>query len=229
MVTVVDNLRRLWEKIEIAAAQTGRNSRDICLVAVTKQVPLLLVEQAIAAGVADFGENKMQEARSKISTLTSPARWHMIGHLQTNKAREAVGVFDLIQSVDSVRLAEEINRQAARIGKSQEILVQVNTSAEPQKSGCRAEDMDQLVEKVCDMPAIRLRGLMTIGPLTEDRGRISASFRRLKAEFDRLAQTPWGRDSMKYLSMGMSGDFEVALAEGANMLRIGTAIFGPRA
>ncbi len=228
MDTVADNLRRVRGKIEMAAAKAGRDPEAIVLVAVSKTMPVQAIEEAIAAGQVDFGENRMQEAKTKIPGIASPARWHMVGHLQTNKARDAVELFDLIQSVDSVRLAEEIDRRAARFGKVQDILIQVNTTAEQQKSGCRAEDIDRLVKAIEKLPAVNLQGLMTIGPLTNDRKKIGTAFGLLKMEFDRLAENDQGRGWMKYLSMGMSGDYDIALAEGANMLRIGTAIFGRR-
>lgn len=228
MDTVADNLRRLREKIAIAAVKAGRNPETIVLVAVSKTMPVQAIEAAIAAGQIDFGENRMQEAKVKIPKINPPAKWHMIGHLQTNKARDAVKVFDLIQSVDTVHLAREIDHRAERVGKVQDVLVQVNTTSEAQKSGCRIEDIDQLVDVIENLPAVNLQGLMTIGPLTDDVPEISSAFGLLKAEFDRLSATDRGRERMRYLSMGMSGDYDIALAEGANMLRIGTAIFGPR-
>jgi pyridoxal phosphate enzyme (YggS family) len=229
MGTVAENLRWLNERIYAAALRAGRSLEEIVLVAVSKTVPVEVILEALEAGQTDFGENRVQEARGKIPAVTHRARWHMVGHLQTNKAKDAVRLFDLIQSVASPKLAREISRQAEQIGKTQDVLVQVNTTGEVQKSGCGVEDVDRLAELVNELPALRLQGLMTIGPFVEDTERIRAAFRILRAAFDRLAGTDWGRSCMKYLSMGMTGDYEIALEEGANMLRIGTAIFGPRA
>jgi pyridoxal phosphate enzyme (YggS family) len=148
--------------------------------------------------------------------------------LQTNKARDAVANFDLIQSVDSPRLAAELNRRAENIGKVQDILVQVNTSGEAQKSGCTPDEAEALVDQTMGLPSLRLQGLMTIGPFTDDRQRIRESFVQLRGLFERYRGMDQSRDRMTYLSMGMTGDFDLALEQGANMLRIGTAIFGPR-
>ncbi len=229
MGTEAENLRRLKKRIHTAAVQAGQDPEKIVLVAVSKLVPAERIKAALVAGQTDFGENRLQEAKIKIPAVAAGARWHMVGHLQTNKVKDAVKLFDLIQSVDSVKLAEEISRRAKGMGKVQDVLVQVNTTAEQQKSGCRVEDVAELAALIEELPAIRLQGLMTIGPFVEDSKKIRAAFRLLKSQFDQFAGTDQGRNSMKYLSMGMSGDFEIALEEGANMLRIGTAIFGPRA
>jgi len=228
MSAVAENLRWLNEKIQEAAVRAGQAPEKITLVAVSKTMPVESIEQAQQAGQIDFGENRMQEAKQKIPGARGSMRWHFIGHLQRNKARDAVELFDLIQSVDSLKLAEEIDRQARRIDKVQDILVQVNTTGEYQKSGCAVEDVEQLCRRITELKSVRLQGLMTIGPFVDDRERIREAFRTLKSIFNRLGGTEWGRERMRYLSMGMSGDFELALEEGANMLRIGTAVFGPR-
>lgn len=228
MGTVANNLRRLKQEIESAAARAGRYPQDLVLVAVSKKMPVEVISEAIQAGQFDFGENRIQEAKAKIPLVSNPVRWHMIGHLQRNKAKDAVRLFDLIQSVDSMALAREINHRAEELGKIQDILLQVNTSGEAQKSGCTVAELTGLAEGLEDLTSVRLQGLMTIGPLTANEKGIRASFRSLKTAFDQLAGTDRGADRMKYLSMGMSGDFAIALEEGANMLRIGTAIFGPR-
>jgi len=225
---VAENLRRLKERIYTAAVNAERDPDKIVLVAVSKTMPVELIEEALEAGQTDFGESRLPEAKTKIPAIMAGVRWHMVGHLQTNKVKDAVKLFDLIQSMDSIKLAEQISRRAEGIEKVQDVLIQVNTTGEPQKSGCRIEEIDKLAEQVEQLPAVRLQGLMTIGPFVEDTRRIRAAFRLLKTQFDRLAGTDWGRERMKYLSMGMTGDFEIALEEGANMLRIGTAVFGPR-
>jgi len=223
-----ESLQRLNERVCAAARRSGRDPAEVTVVAVTKTVPLALVNEAAAAGLKDFGENRVQEAKAKIPAVTVGVRWHLIGHLQTNKVKDAVALFDLIQSVDSFRLAAEISREAGRMGKIRDVLIQVSTTDEPQKYGCSPVELEDLAGRIAELPAIRLRGLMTIGPLTEDVTQIRTAFRSLKHMFDRLAQARFGRETMTYLSMGMSGDFEIALQEGANMLRIGTAIFGSR-
>lgn len=228
MGAVAENLRWLNEQIREAAVRAGQAPEQVVLVAVSKTMPAELIEEAHQAGQIDFGENRMQEAIKKIPGLRGSMRWHFIGHLQRNKARDAVELFDLIQSVDSLRLADEIDRQAERIGKVQDVLVQVNTTGEQQKSGCAVEDVEHLCLGIAGLKSVRLQGLMTIGPFVDERERIREAFRELKVIFDRLGGTEWGRERMRYLSMGMSGDFEIALEEGANMLRIGTAIFGSR-
>jgi len=228
MGTVAENLRRLTEKIQAAAVQAGRNPGEIILVAVSKTMPVESIREALEAGQIDFGENRIQEAKGKIPEFSRPVRWHLIGHLQTNKVREAVELFDLIQSVDSLKVAEQISRQAQLMGKVQDVLVQVNTTRERQKSGCAAGEVEELCVRITGLDAVRLQGLMTIGPFVEDTKRIREAFQSLRSIYDRFGGTDWGRERMKYLSMGMTGDYEIALNEGANMLRIGTAIFGPR-
>jgi pyridoxal phosphate enzyme (YggS family) len=228
MGAVAENLRRLVGTIGAAAVRAGQNPDEITLVAVSKTMPVGTIREAREAGQIDFGENRVQEAKRKIPEFSGWIRWHLVGHLQTNKARDAVALFNLIQSVDSIKVAEEIDRQAARIGKIQDVLVQVNTTGESKKSGCRIEETEELCGRVARLDAVRLQGLMTIGPFVDDREPIRRAFRSLRTMYDRLGGTEWGRGRMKYLSMGMTDDFEIALDEGANMLRIGTAIFGPR-
>ena len=228
MGPLCDNVRRLSERIAVAARHAGQDPAAITLVAVTKTVPAAMVNEALAIGLRDFGENRIQEAKAKIPAVTPGARWHLIGHLQTNKVQDAVALFDLIQSVDSFRLGAEISRRAQEIGKKQDVLLQVHTTGEDQKSGCKPDEAEELAARLAVLPGVRLRGLMTIGPLTEEVAQIRTAFRLLKRLFDRLSETGFGRETMIYVSMGMSGDFEIALQEGANMLRIGTAIFGPR-
>ncbi len=228
MAAIADNLRQVWERIHAVANRLGQDPQSITLVAVSKTMPPDVIREAQAAGHLDFGENRMQEALEKIPQLPAEIRWHWIGSLQRNKAKEAVQHFALVQSVDSKRLAIEINRRAEQIEKVQDVLIQVNTSHEKQKSGCAPEETEQLAETIAEMPAVRLQGLMTIGPLTEDQELIRTSFVTLRRIFERLDGLDAFRGTMKYLSMGMTADFELALEEGANMLRIGTAIFGPR-
>lgn len=189
------------------------------LVAVTKTFPASDVDHAIAAGMTDVGENKVQEARDKKSSVTGSARWHLIGHLQSNKAKDAVRLFDVIQTIDSIELAERVARFAEGEGKRQEVLVQVNVGDEAQKSGAEIADVPSLVRRISELPSLHLAGLMAIPPLGEAEA-MRPYFRSLRALRDDLG--------LQELSMGMTDDFEVAIEEGATMIRVGRAIFGAR-
>ena len=205
------------ERRIVAACDTAARRRDeVILVAVTKTFPASDVEHAIAAGALHVGENKVQEARDKKPSVTREARWHLIGHLQSNKVREAVHLFDVIQSVDSLALAEKIARSAAAIGKRQEVLLQVNVAGEAQKSGAPVSEVASLVRAIAGMPQLLLTGLMTIPPVGDSR----PHFRELKRMRDDLG--------LPELSMGMTDDFEAAIEEGATIIRVGRAIFGAR-
>lgn len=212
-----------------AALACGRDPASIKLVAVSKTKPAEAVIEALEAGITTFGENYIQEARQKTEALSSyPATWHFIGHLQSNKSKYAVRLFDLIHTVDSVRLAAEINKQAGKIGKIQDILLQVNTGGEATKSGARPEDTHKLAEAICRLDHVRVRGLMTIPPLYNQPEKVAPYFRTLRDIADELALAELPNTSMEELSMGMTGDFETAIREGATLIRIGTALFGER-
>ena len=228
-MTVKDNLTAVLDRIERTARNCGRDPADIRLVAVTKTQPLASVQQVIEAGGAHIGENYIQEARGKIDQLSQlPVRWHMIGHLQTNKARYAVRLFDLIHTVDSRKLAEALNRQAGKIAKQQEVLVQVNISGEHTKSGISVDQATELVRSIRDMPHLQALGLMTIPPFFDAPERSRPIFRTLKQLLQHIADDLSMESHFKELSMGMTGDFEVAIEEGATMVRVGTALFGER-
>ena len=203
-----------------AAERVGRNPDEINIIAVTKAVAPERVEEMYNAGLTVFGESKVQEARAKIPLVSSRAHWHMIGHLQTNKARDAVALFELIHSVDSVKLAVELNKWAERTGKTQAILLEVNASGEGSKFGLKPEDVDAALSEVNKLSRLEVQGLMTIAPLRDDLEEVRPSFRRLRELRDRAG--------LRELSMGMTHDFEIAIEEGATLLRIGTAIFGER-
>ncbi len=210
--------------------RAGRNPEEIKLIAVTKTVPTLLIMEAIEAGLRIFGENRVQEARDKIPEIMqrSPATnlsWHMIGPLQKNKARYAVKLFDMIHSVDSKGLAEEINKQAMKAGKIQDILIEVKLSPEETKHGIRPEGLFELLEFTSGLKNLQVRGLMTIPPYSENPEDSRPYFRRLRELLEEANRKGF---PLKELSMGMSGDFEIAVEEGATMVRIGTAIFGER-
>jgi pyridoxal phosphate enzyme (YggS family) len=227
---IAANVRRLQDEIRTEAERLNRPVDDITLVAVTKRFGPEIVAAAAACGLTDFGENRIQEAKTKIPTVAAPdsVHWHLIGHLQTNKAKDAVALFDLIHSVDRFELAQAVDHRAGLIGKRQDILIQVNTTAESQKSGCDPAALSELAGQIALMPNLRIRGLMTIGPFVDDRAPIERAFRLLRREYDQLKGTGLGGGEMRLCSMGMTDDWRIALAEGANMLRIGRAIFGER-
>lgn len=206
-------------RIAAACARTGRARGDVKLVAVSKTFPAADVEHVIAAGIVDVGENKVQEARDKKPSVAGSATWHLIGHLQSNKAKDAVRLFDVIQTVDSVELAEKIARAADTAGKQQEILLQVNIGRESQKSGAEPDSVAELVRRIGALPAVKLSGLMAIPP-AGDPEEVRPHFRALRAMRDDLGLTE--------LSMGMTDDFEIAIEEGATIVRVGRAIFGSR-
>ncbi len=238
---LIENASNIFKKISHAAMAAGRCPDEVRLIAVTKTVAAETLKEAIDAGLRIFGENRVQEARDKISVLkfevTPPApplikggtiggvEWHLIGHLQKNKAKYAVRLFDLIHTVDSVELAEEINRQAEKIGKIQRILVQVKLSGEEKKHGISEAELLQLLDKIKGLSHLRLEGLMTMPPHFEEPELGRKYFRRLR-EIKCNAEAKGY--SLPELSMGMSDDFQIAIEEGSTMVRIGAAIFGER-
>lgn len=227
MSTVAENLARVREEIAQAARQAGRDPAEVKLVAVSKVHPAEKVRQALAAGQRIFGENYVQEAQAKIPEVGPGPQWHFIGHLQSNKAKIAAGLFDVIQTVDRVKLARALSRQAQAQGRELEVLLQVNLGGEPQKSGCEAGEAAALAQEVAALPGLRLRGLMTMPPFFDDPDKARPIFAGLRELAEKLSRDlPPG--SMDELSMGMSGDFKAAIAEGATLVRIGTAIFGQR-
>lgn len=193
-------------------------------------MPADAILAAHESGLTHFGENRIQEAKEKIPSVSiaPPPTWHLVGHLQSNKAKDAVELFDLIQSVDSWHVADELNRRAQARSKCQDVLIQVNTSGEEQKSGCDPWDVEELVGDVVALENLRILGVMTIGPLTDDEEDITPAFQELFSIFDRLKSTDLHGGEMRHCSMGMSDDWKIALNEGSNMLRIGRAIFGER-
>jgi hypothetical protein len=220
MSDLSDRIAMVQHRIAQAAQRAGRDVADITLVAVTKKVPPEIVDEAVAGGLRLFGESKVQEARAKIPLVSGRAHWQMIGHLQSNKARDAVMLFELIHSVDTVHLALELNKWADRAGKTQEILLEVNVAGEKSKFGMPPDEVESAVEQIGAMNRLRVRGLMTIAPFVEDVENVRPYFRRLRALRDRLG--------LEELSMGMTHDFEAAIEEGATLVRVGTAIFGER-
>jgi hypothetical protein len=227
-VSIKENLDSVRERIASAAQRVGRDPREIKLVAVIKNVPIEKAFEALEAGVTDLGESRIQEAEERYSAIKekfSSVTYHLVGHLQRNKVRQALDMFDIIQSVDSGRLAEEIARRAVN---PIPILIEVNTSGETSKFGIEPDKTIELVRFASSFEKIKVRGLMTIGPLVDDPGRIRASFRTLKELKDRIAALHLPGVEMKFLSMGMTDDFELAVEEGSNLVRIGRAIFKER-
>jgi pyridoxal phosphate enzyme (YggS family) len=215
-------------RIAAAAARAGRNPSEVGIVAVTKGHPIATVGEAAANGLIDVGENRVQEALAKQEAWQgAPLRWHLIGHLQSNKARLAVGRFALIHSLDSVRLADALEKEAARRALVQDVLVEVNIAREAQKSGAMPEEAEAVVAHAAAQPHLKVKGLMTMAPLTDDVAAQRAAFRGLRELRDRLVSS-LQPSAFNVLSMGMSNDFEIAVEEGATMLRLGTVLFGER-
>ncbi len=223
---IAQNLAAIQERIRAACARAGRDAASVQIVAVTKNHPPETVAAAAALGLTVFGENRVQEAKVKIPECSSRLRWHMIGHLQSNKCRDAVHLFEMIESVDSLALARDMDRRAGQAAKNMPVLLEVNVAGEATKFGYRP---DQLLAEWSELNALRrleVRGLMTIAPWTPEPERarpVFARLRELKEECERISGA-----SLPYMSMGMSGDFEVAIEEGATLIRLGTALFGPR-
>mgnify|MGYP001255511867 CR=1 FL=1 len=228
MLSLKENITILRQKISEAAAKSGRKPEDICLIAVTKTIPVDVIQQAVNLGINFLGENRVQEAKSKVDLVTGDVQWHLIGHLQRNKVKAAVKIFSMIQSVDSLELGEEINKRASQIDKVMDILIQINIGNEPQKSGIEVQKAPELIKDLAKLPNLRIKGLMAIPPLIEDLEKIRPYFRKMKQLFDDIARQNIDNVEMRYLSMGMTNDFTVAIEEGANMIRVGTGIFGKR-
>ena len=226
MDEIRERVAAVRRRIEGAAQRSGRPASAVTLVAVSKTMPVEAIREAVAAGATILGENRVQEARDKIAALAGAAEWHLIGHLQTNKVKLAVGLFERIHSLDSIRLAHEIERHAGDAGRKVRCLVQVNVGDEAQKNGASKDEVRPLLEATNGMPHILVEGLMAIPPLLSDPEAVRPYFRRLRVLRDELASDGF---SLPDLSMGMTQDFEVAIEEGATLVRVGTAIFGPRA
>ena len=214
-----NNIADVEARVAAACERAGRTRDSVRLVAVTKTFPAADVDHAIAAGMTDVGENRVQEARDKKPLVSAPVRWHLIGHLQSNKAKDAVRLFDVIQSVDSLDLAQKLSRAAESAGKRQEGFLQVNIGREEQKSGAEVEAIPDLVRAVRELPALELTGLMAIPPAGEADA-MRPYFRELRGLRDDAG--------LRELSMGMTDDFEVAIEEGATIIRVGRALFGSR-
>ena len=238
MTNIESNLARLNERISDAAARTGRNREEITLVAVTKTVPPERIAEAREAGLREFGENRVQEAESKIAWSRKKGlglNWHMVGHLQRNKAKKAIQLFDMIQSVDTLRLAQEISRRGHAASVNVPVLLEVNVSGEASKYGfpLNEEDGKQLnhfleeVQEIVALPSLDPQGLMTVAPFGAPEEELRACFRRVRVLLDTLRKQS-ANQQWQHLSMGMTDDFEIAIEEGATIIRVGRAIFGAR-
>jgi hypothetical protein len=223
---LAQNAMEVRGRVAEVCQEYDRDVNDIFIVAITKSFPSSIISTAVAAGFHHIGESRVQEAESKIAEIGRIACYHMVGHLQTNKAKKAVQLFDVIQSVDSLRLAEEINRAAKENERTIECYVQVNCSGEDQKFGVAINDCLELIKRAVELENIKLTGLMTIGPLSDDHKAISSAFAKCRGLFEK------GREicgnEFEHLSMGMSDDYPLAIAEGATTIRLGSALFGPR-
>ncbi len=221
------NLEEIQGNIRSACEKSGRNPDEVTLVAVTKTVEADVMNAAIDLGVTIVGENRVQEIRRKFDDV-KPVSWHQIGHLQRNKVKYIADKVDMIHSVDSIRLAEEISDKAQKFGRTIDILIQVNVAGESQKFGIDDETLTEMLTEISKLEGIKVKGLMLIAPFADDPETVRPIFRRMKEIFDSTKNSNYDNVEMKYLSMGMTGDYEVAIEEGANMVRIGSGIFGKR-
>lgn len=222
-MSITSNIKQLRDDIAATALRCSRNPDDIKLVAVTKYSEPAQIMEAYDVGLRDFGENRIQSALVKMPALPDDIRWHMIGHLQRNKVKYALGRFAMVHSVDSVRILETLSRRAETGGAVQNILIEINLSREKSKSGAAPEDAEMLVRTALSLPGVALKGFMTMAPLTDDKGVIRDVFAGLRGLRDKLEDT-FGV-SLRELSMGMTNDYRIAIEEGATILRIGSAIF----
>lgn len=227
-MSVAENLKTIRERVDAACERAGRRPEEVALIAVSKTKPLSMLQEAYEAGARDFGENKVQEILEKYPEMPEDARFHMIGHLQTNKVKQVVGKAVLIHSVDSLHLAEKIEQEAAKRDLTADILLEVNVAREESKFGLMLEEVIPLLEEVKNLPHVRVRGLMTIAPNVENPEENRKHFKKLYQLYVDIKSKNIDNGTMTALSMGMTGDFEVAVEEGATMIRVGTGIFGSR-
>lgn len=227
-MSVCENYLAVEEKVKEACRRSGRSREEVTLIAVSKTKPMSMIEELLPLGVVDFGENKVQELTAKEEALPSHIRWHMIGHLQRNKVKYLVDKAFLIHSVDSLRLAEAVSQEAGKKGVTANILIEVNVAGEDSKFGVRPEETAALAEAISKLPNIAVKGLMTIAPFVENAEENREVFRNLRKLSVDIEEKKFNNVTMAVLSMGMTGDYEVAIEEGATMVRVGTGIFGER-
>lgn len=227
-MSLEENLKKVRERITKAALDAGRKPSEIKIVAVTKTHGPGVVDEAVGAGLVDVGENKVQEFLEKSENVTANCKWHFIGHLQKNKINKIIGRFDLIHGVNSLKLAGRLSALSASEGIISNILIQVNTSGEESKFGIRPDEAEKLCEEISALEGVKVRGLMTMAPWVDDSAIIANSFRGLRLLRERLQAQNIDNISMEHLSMGMTDDFEIAIAEGSTILRLGRVLFGAR-
>lgn len=225
---VVENLKKVEEKIQRACERSGRSRSEVTLIAVSKTKPIEMMQEAMETGVNIFGENKVQEIVKKEVELPKDVEWHLIGHLQRNKVRQIAGKVKRIHSVDSLRLAEQIQKEYEKIGEIADILLEVNVAREESKYGLMPEETEAVIREIANFPNIKVHGLMTIAPFVEDPEKNRIHFQNLRKLLVDINAKNIDNISMDELSMGMTGDYEVAIEEGATYIRVGTGIFGSR-
>ena len=227
-MSLSENLQEVQKNIDEAVKRCGRNRDDVTLIAVSKTKPVSMIQEVYDLGVRDFGENRVQEIMEKFDSLPNDIRWHLIGHLQTNKVKYIIDKVCLIHSVDSLKLAGEISREAMKHDLIADILIEVNVAGEESKFGVKPEDLEQLVRDVAKLPGICIKGLMTVAPYVVDSEENRQVFVKMKQLSVDISRKSIDNVCMDYLSMGMSGDYTVAVEEGSTMVRVGTSIFGER-
>ena len=225
---ILENIKQVEENIIKSCEKVGRDPKEVTLIAVSKTKPYTAIEEALPSGVLDYGENKVQELTEKYEILPKDIRWHMIGHLQRNKVKYLVGKVELIHSVDSLRLANQIETEFAKKNEIANILIEVNMANEESKFGITSETTEQLVREISKLEHIRIKGLMTIAPYTDNPETNRVYFRNMKKLSVDIEEKNIDNVSMNVLSMGMTGDYQVAIEEGATMVRVGTGVFGER-
>lgn len=225
---ILENIKQVEENIIKSCEKVGRDPKEVTLIAVSKTKPYTAIEEALPSGVLDYGENKVQELTEKYEILPKDIRWHMIGHLQRNKVKYLVGKVELIHSVDSLRLANQIETEFAKKNEIANILIEVNMANEESKFGITSETTEQLVREISKLDHVRIKGLMTIAPYTDNPETNREYFRNMKKLSVDITEKNIDNVSMNVLSMGMTGDYQVAIEEGATMIRVGTGIFGER-
>jgi pyridoxal phosphate enzyme (YggS family) len=225
---ILENLEEVNKRILSACEKAGRDPKEVTLIAVSKTKPASMIEEAYGAGVRDFGENKVQELCEKHKELPQDIKWHMIGHLQRNKVKQIIGKTVLIHSVDSLRLAEQIEEEAGKQDLIIDILLEINVAEEDSKFGFKLEEAESAILKIATFPHVRIKGLMTIAPFVENSEENRSVFKKLRQFYVDMQRKNIDNVSMSLLSMGMTGDYEVAIEEGATLVRVGTGIFGTR-